>query len=413
MALSYSDNYSTKCAICNDNDSSNCSACANPSEISEYNLDKAMAALVSQINIITGKVTSLQSTVNKQNKRLGHLEVNSGSDNYSESDNCSNSLQSEKLGCASRKKRLEEQRPRKSKILQDKYRSQRKRNRGEVPSDKEDQVAGKRKVLRRQEFASKQQDSDCNFSGEDSSSSNSSSSSCSDTGEVQRNVRNHRRNRRKVKSGAGIKIRPVVRTELWPHTICNEEDGGKETSDTIKLAKFLSCFTHILITCRGLEATGRAMLLHGVTTVLEYLPWREARSFHNIVMIKIEQGRIDWNTNFLNMANQFLDKKVRQTLRRSFTYDNSSSYSANFNCSRFSNDFRTQNFVDRRQEGVNNSLYSTICKHWNYGVCSFGDQCRKQHVCWSCAEAGKMGASHRAASHDNSTTIGKEDNQYF
>ena len=33
------------------------------------------------------------------------------------------------------------------------------------------------------------------------------------------------RHRKKVKSGAKIKQRPVVRTELWPHTLAIEEDG--------------------------------------------------------------------------------------------------------------------------------------------------------------------------------------------
>ena len=49
------------------------------------------------------------------------------------------------------------------------------------------------------------------------------------------------RAKKKVKSGAKIKKRPVVRTELWPHTIANEDDGDEVTSEDIGLAKFLSC----------------------------------------------------------------------------------------------------------------------------------------------------------------------------
>ena len=41
----------------------------------------------------------------------------------------------------------------------------------------------------------------------------------------------HRRS--KVKSGAVIKKRPVVKTELWPHTIANEEDGENISIDDL------------------------------------------------------------------------------------------------------------------------------------------------------------------------------------
>ena len=75
--------------------------------------------------------------------------------------------------------------------------------------------------------------------------------------------------RRKVKSGAKVKKRPVIRTELWPHTIANEDDGEDITSENIGLAKFLSCFTFIMNSCRGEEAAGRAVLLQAVSTVLD------------------------------------------------------------------------------------------------------------------------------------------------
>ena len=42
----------------------------------------------------------------------------------------------------------------------------------------------------------------------------------------------------KVKSGAKVKKRPVVRTELWPHTVANEEDGDELDSETIGCSKF-------------------------------------------------------------------------------------------------------------------------------------------------------------------------------
>ena len=77
----------------------------------------------------------------------------------------------------------------------------------------------------------------------------SSSSSCSILSGENRETGRSKRNRRKVRSGAKVKNRPVVQTELWPHTISNEEDGDEVDSKTIGLAKFLSCFTYIMMGC--------------------------------------------------------------------------------------------------------------------------------------------------------------------
>ena len=52
--------------------------------------------------------------------------------------------------------------------------------------------------------------------------------------------------RRKVRSGAKIKKRPVIKTELWPHTVANEEDGDDVSSEDISLARFFSCYTFIM-----------------------------------------------------------------------------------------------------------------------------------------------------------------------
>ena len=79
-----------------------------------------------------------------------------------------------------------------------------------------------------------------------------------------------------MKSGAKIQKRPVIKTELWPHTIANEDDGENITSENINLSKFLSCFTYIVTCCGGVESRGRSALLHAVTTVLEYLQWTDA-----------------------------------------------------------------------------------------------------------------------------------------
>ena len=70
------------------------------------------------------------------------------------------------------------------------------------------------------------------------------------------------------------------------------------------------------MTCCGkVESRGRSALLHAVSMVLEYLQWTEARTFHNMIMVKIEQGRIGWDTDFTSLAEDFVDKKVRLSMR--------------------------------------------------------------------------------------------------
>ena len=135
--------------------------------------------------------------------------------------------------------------------------------------------------------------------------------------------------RKKIKSGAKVKTRPVVRTELWPH-IANEDDGEDVTSENITLAKFFSCFTFIMASCSRLEAKVRPVLLHPISTVLEYLQWSESHIFHNMIMTKIEQGRIEWDADFMSLADDFIDKKVRLGLRSRYTpaASNSSSKSS-------------------------------------------------------------------------------------
>ena len=205
-----------------------------------------------------------------------------------------------------------------------------------------------------------------------------------------------KRSRKKVKSGARVKKRPVVKTELWPHTISNEEDGEEVDSETIGLAKFMSCFTYIMMECRSVESRGRAALLHAVSTVLVYLPWPEARTFHNIMMVKIEQDRINWLADFTALANNYVDKKVRLSLK-----EKSLSVGSNYRSPLISagddNDSQ-RNFGDKDR-----SVHKFICWQWNYSSCSFGENCKRWHACRACAEAGRLGESHKASSHENTS----------
>ena len=224
------------------------------------------------------------------------------------------------------------------------------------------------------------------FPVEETSSSGSSSSGTDDSD----SVRSRRRSRRKVKSGAKLVRRPVIRTELWPHTVANEEDGEELTCETIGLPKFLSCFSAIMISCGSkTQGAGRASLLNAFSSVYECLPWVEARTFHNLVMVKIEQGRIDWKTDFSVLAEKFLNHKVRLSLKsKSYAAGPSSSsrpVTGSFPRSQGNYSFKQGNYSAARGK----SLYASVCKLWNSGSCSFGDSCRYKHVCWTCAEAGK------------------------
>ena len=205
--------------------------------------------------------------------------------------------------------------------------------------------------------------------------------------------------RRKVKSGANIKKRPVIRTELWPHTIANEDDGEDVTSEDIGLAKFLACFTYILTTCDRAESVGRALLLHAVTTVLECLPWAEARAFHNMVLVKLEQGRFEWDENFSVLAEQYIDKKVRMNLR---SRGGSYGYKAYPNSRSSGKSFSSARNGRNPNSDSSKSFFPGVCRLWNFSTCTYGERCNRSHVCLTCADAGKPGEQHKASSHENS-----------
>ena len=235
-------------------------------------------------------------------------------------------------------------------------------------------------------------------STEENSISESSVYSFSDTVS-----KKHRR--RRVKSGANIRTRPVVKTELWPHTIANEDDGENISSEDISLSKFYSCFTNIMINCvNDSEVKGRAVLLHAISTVLECLPWREARVFHNITMLKIEQDRIKWSADFVALAGQFLDRKVRLSLKLKRDASNARSHYP-CNDKKYGQGCDNHNFRVKENFYANRSrfLYHVICNQWNHGECSYGSGCKRWHVCQSCAAEGKLGEPHKSSSHDTSS----------
>ena len=192
----------------------------------------------------------------------------------------------------SRKERIQEEKERQFRLLKEKLDAKDKDSsesgaESDNKSDSELNLKGlRRKMSRKKKRKCKERESallrraGAAFPDQDFAATSSSGTE-SDSG------KSKCRHRRKVKSGASIKKRPVMRTELWPHTVANEEDGEEVSSDTISLAKFFSCFTCIMLDCGRAESQGRTALLHGVSLVLESLFWVEARTFHNLVMVKI------------------------------------------------------------------------------------------------------------------------------
>ena len=209
--------------------------------------------------------------------------------------------------------------------------------------------------------------------------------------------------KQKVKSGAKVKKRPVIKTELWPHTIANENDGEEVSCENISLVKFLNCFSYILVTCGDrAETDGRAVLLHAITSVFEYLQWPDVRIFHNLIMTKIEQGRLDWSTDFTVLGTQFVDKKVRQSARQrgSTATRGSSSGQGNKGYGKTfgGNDNRFRQYSNRFSSNRNQYNSSLVCRLWNAGNCSFGADCKRWHCCLTCFDASKVEeTSHKAA----------------
>ena len=222
---------------------------------------------------------------------------------------------------------------------------------------------------------------------------------------------------KKVKSGSKIKVRPVLRTELWPHTVINEEDGDDVDSESIGLYKFFKGFSAIMMECEGMQSQGRKTLQKAIFSVLECLPWAEGRAFHNSTMLKIEQGRIGWDEDFEALADTFIERKVRAGLRTKHGASGSS-YRPNYNNRGAGRGYRNQrgsynNYSNGQNNGNTsgrgNPLLKAICWQWNSGSCSFGTDCKRWHCCRTCADSGKLGEKHPASSHNSQGSNSRDD----
>ena len=407
MALSNGEIGASNFYSCNCKSGELCTMCTVPSGSDRANLEGSVSNLLGKIHTLMSEVSKLSKFIKVQNDRIQKLEGKSVVTNGS----CEESVSvSRRRKSKNRKRKVRKEM---SKNISDSEVSFQGENDSVLSSRLSYSAVSKNKCQNnKQAYLSSV---NCFYSEESDSESYKPGASGSESGDGKR-----RKRKRRVKSGAKVKLRPVVKTELWPHIIVNEEEGEDVTSKDIGLAKFLSCFTHIMVTsCQEAEAAGRAVLLHAVSTILEYLPWTEARSFHNLVMVKIEQDRINWSTDFLAMADQFLLRKVRMNLRaRSSSAGNghynsfrNNNYGVKYGNSNIRNCDSNYNKNDNHKFN-SQPLYSFLCKQWNAGACSYGVKCKRWHTCWSCAEMGKLGEPHKACSHDSAADRSKEDNWY-
>ena len=408
MALENSKARSGNSTVCECLEGYSCSMCLAVGSKARDGSDitTALVEAVSKIEKLIKEMSSLKQRFNVQNVRLQKLEVSNNEGSESE----------EGSSASNSSKRIKQIRSNKAK-----YKKARVENLEassqceESPSEDELGLRALDKRLECKQRASSdlKRQSRLRQAKYVSTSEDNSASGGSETSGSDSEVKKKHRRRRKVKSGAKVKKRPVIQTELWPHTIANEDDGEDISSEDISLTKFLTCYTYILISCvKAAEAVGRSSLLHAISTVLECLPWTEARAFHNIIMIKIEQGRIKWSADFSALAGQFLDKKVRLSLRQKGSSVGASSSNSTSGRS-YDKDFENSSFKynSNFNPSRNKALHYVICNQWNSGECSYGIRCKRWHVCRSCALDGKLGEPHKASSHDSSAARGRQSDQ--
>ena len=131
-------------------------------------------------------------------------------------------------------------------------------------------------------------------------------------------------------------------------------------------------------------------------------------------MVKLEQGRIGWDFDFTELANQFMEKKVRQGVR------SRGSQAGGSNQKRFYRGYRRG--YNGSQGGGNSynvgngssssyrSQYNSACRQWNNGTCTFGMRCKMSHCCSTCAENGRYG-DHKAINHGSESSRARTEGQ--
>ena len=219
-----------------------CKTCESQRVGSACGGDKVMESLFEKIDALTNSITGLQSVVTAQAARLEKLEDSSRESGQE-------SIQSKGKG-KSKSERVAQEKERQYKLLQEKFKGKFTYSDSSEDDDSQNETTGLKSI--RKKLSSKQKKL-CEervhatlkkvgaiFPEDDIESSSTAGKDSSDSGGCRR--------RRKIKSGAKVVKRPVIKTELWPHTVANEDDGDQVTCENLSLAKFMSCFTFIMAT---------------------------------------------------------------------------------------------------------------------------------------------------------------------
>ena len=91
------------------------------------------------------------------------------------------------------------------------------------------------------------------------------------------------------------------------------------------------------------------------------------------MLTKIEQGRLKWSDDFAELAEEFINKKIRPNLKTKFSgsYAGGSSFNKG---SGYGKCFK--NLIQSGGFSRSKPVYGAICYQWNLGMCSYGKDCK-------------------------------------
>ena len=131
------------------------------------------------------------------------------------------------------------------------------------------------------------------------------------------------RGKRDLKSGKTAKIASrVVRRQFWPHSELSMGYVTKDIGyDELSLEEFVAGYSAILLLPQvsSHERLHRTEHLGALMYLASIYEWPAVRSFHAVVLLEIERGRLNWGDSFLHLENRTLagsHMKVKDQTKR-------------------------------------------------------------------------------------------------